>query len=324
MKKAMVIGAMGGTGAAITEELVRRGIPVIAFGRSRSKLEQFAARLGNPAHLSLAVGDACRADDVSAASEDADVLFHCANVPYHEMETKLIPLGEAVMEAANRRGQQVVVVDGIYPYGRRQAELVTEEHPKQPHTRKGRTRLHFAEMIFDKRWYNVRPLIARLPDYYGPTANQASYLGGTLEAIAAGKMAMFIGNMHVPREYVYLPDAANMIVELSLHDHAYGQEWNIPGGGIIAGDEIVRIARKAAGFKKSVLPLGRYSLKAIGLFVPVMREVVEMLYLTTEPLRLSGEKYKQLIGPIKATSFEQGISETMHALKQQSTAVIGG
>lgn len=315
MKKAIVIGATGGTGAAITEELVSRGMPVIAFGRSRGKLEQFAARLGNPPHLSLAVGDAFQADDVAAASEGAEVLFHCANVPYHEMESKLISLGEAIMEAADRHGLRVVAIDGIYPYGRRQAELVTEEHPKQPHTRKGRTRLHFAEMIFDKRWRNARPLIARLPDYYGPTANQASYLGGTLEAIAAGKMAMFIGNMHVPREYVFLPDAANMIVELSLHDHAYGQEWNIPGGGIIAGDEIVCIARAASGSNKPVLPLGKLGLATLGLFVPVMKEIVEMLYLTTEPLRLSGDKYKRLIGPIKATSFETGIAKTIHSLK---------
>ena len=39
MKKAIVIGATGGTGAAIVEELVKRDIDVIAFGRSRSKLE---------------------------------------------------------------------------------------------------------------------------------------------------------------------------------------------------------------------------------------------------------------------------------------------
>lgn len=32
-------------------------------------------------------------------------------------------------------------------------------------------------------------MIVRLPDYYGPTANEASYLGSTLESIARGKMA---------------------------------------------------------------------------------------------------------------------------------------
>ncbi|NIK71338.1 SDR family NAD(P)-dependent oxidoreductase [Paenibacillus sp. BK720] len=316
MKKAVVIGATGGTGAAITEELASRGIPVVAFGRSRSKLENFAARLGHPANLALAVGDAFKADDVEKASRGAEVMFHCANVPYHEMEERLIPLGEAVMEAADRLGLKVVVIDGIYPYGKRQMELVTEEHPKQPHTRKGRTRLKFAEMVFDAKWRRARPLIVRLPDYYGPTANEASYLGSTLEAIAAGKTAFFIGNMNVPREYVYLPDAAKMIAEISLRDQAYGQEWNIPGGDVISGHEIVRLAREASGSKKAVLPLGKAGLSLLGLFVPVMKEVVEMLYLTTEPLRLSGEKYERFIGPIEATGFERGISGTIGRLKK--------
>lgn len=123
--------------------------------------------------------------------------------------------------------------------------IFTEKHPKQPHTRKGQIRLQFEQMIFDKRWKQARPLIARLPDYYGPTANQASYLGSTLEAVAAGKMAFFIGNMDVPREYVYLPDAA-----------------------------------------------------------------------TTDPLRLSGEKYERWIGQIPAISFEEGIAATIHQLKR--------
>ncbi|MFX3631585.1 MAG: hypothetical protein ACE3L7_01400 [Candidatus Pristimantibacillus sp.] len=46
MNKAIVAGATGGTGASITEDLVKRGIHTIAFGRSRQKLEQLAARVG--------------------------------------------------------------------------------------------------------------------------------------------------------------------------------------------------------------------------------------------------------------------------------------
>lgn len=315
MKKAIVIGATGGTGAAIVEELVKRGIPVIAFGRSRSKLEQFAARLGNPPELSIATGDAFQTDDVESASKEADVMFHCANVPYHEMEDRLLPLGKAVMQAADRLGLKVVVVDGIYPYGRRQADPVTENHPKEPHTRKGRIRLQFGQMVMDSQWKNARPLIVRLPDYYGPTANQASYLGGTLEAIARGKMGFFIGNMQVPREYVYLPDAAKMVVEIATRDHAYGQEWNIPGAGTISGNEIVRLSRLASGSAKPVIPLGKIGLSLLGMVIPVMKEVVEMLYLTNEPLRLSGEKYERFIGPIPATSYEEGITETIRQLK---------
>ncbi|MDQ0060908.1 NAD-dependent epimerase/dehydratase family protein [Paenibacillus harenae] len=316
MKKAIVVGSTGGTGAVITAELVKRGIPTVAFGRSRQKLEQLARKLGNPSNLSIAVGDAFNPDDLAAAAKETDVLFHCANVPYHEMESKLLPLGESVMEAANRLSLKVVAIDGIYPYGRKQMNKVTEEHPKQPHTKKGKVRLAFEQMIFSQRWSETKVMIVRLPDYYGPTANQASYLGGTLESIAAGKMAFFIGNMKVPREYVYLPDAAIMVVELAGHDKAYGQNWNIPGSDIISGNEIVRIARQASGTVKPVIPLGKAGLSLLGLFVPVMKEVVEMLYLTEEPLRLSGEKYERLIGKIPATKPVDGITATIRELQK--------
>lgn len=320
MKKAIVIGATGGTGAAITEELVKRGVETIAFGRSRQKLEQLARRLGNPKHLTLSVGDAMRHEDIVAQAGGADVMFHCANVPYHEMVNKLIPLGESVMEAAERLAIKVVAIDGIYPYGRRQTELITEEHPKQPHTIKGKIRLDYERMLFSKRWSHAQVMIVRLPDYYGPTANEASYLGSTLEAIAAGKMAFFIGNMQVPREYVYLPDAAAMVTELASKDFAYGQNWNIPGGGVISGREIVRIAQSARGIAKPVIPLKKFGLSLIGMGVPVMKEIVEMLYLTEEPLELSGEKYKRLIGPIRATPFKEGIASTVAALQESKVS----
>ncbi|MCC0563311.1 NAD-dependent epimerase/dehydratase family protein [Brevibacillus borstelensis] len=315
MEKAIVVGATGGTGAAITEELVKRGIRTVAFGRSLQKLERLRDGLGNPENLTLAAGDAFRPHDIVRAAEGADVLFHCANVPYHEMESKLIPLGESVMEAAGQLSLKVVAIDGIYPYGRRQMERVTEDHPKQPHTRKGKTRLAYEQMLFDSRWKRARVMIVRLPDYYGPTANEASYLGSTLEAIAAGRMAFFIGNMRVPREYVYLPDAAFMIAELAAKEEAYGENWNIPGAGLISGKEIVRIARQASGSSKPVIPLGRGGLALLGMFVPVMKEVIEMLYLTEEPLVLSGEKYESLIGPIRATAFEEGIGRTVRLLQ---------
>jgi len=315
MNKAIVLGATGGTGMAITEELVKRGIPVVAFGRSSEKLRQLAARSGNPERLTLKTGDAFAASDIVAAAEGADVLFQCANVPYHEMAARLLPLGESVMEAANRLGLKVVAIDGIYPYGRRTVERALEDHPKNPHTVKGRVRLAYERLLFDRRWERVRTLIARLPDYYGPSANQASYLGSTMEGIAAGNPALFIGNMRVPREFVYLPDAAIMVVELASRDEAYGQNWHIPGAGLIAGRDIVRLAQQASGMSKPVIPVGRLGLSLLGLFVPVMKEVVEMLYLTEEPFVLSGEKYERLIGPIPATPFEEGIRATIRSLQ---------
>ncbi|KWX69393.1 epimerase [Paenibacillus riograndensis] len=323
VKKAVVLGATGGTGTVIIAELLKRGISTVAFGRALPKLEQFAAKLGNPAELILKTGDVFKPEDVYQAAQGADVIFHCASVPYHEMSTKLLPMGEAVMEAANRLGTRVVAIDGIYPYGRRKDEQpISEDFPKNPHTKKGKVKLEFERMFFSPRWSRTERMIVRLPDYYGAAANEASYLGSTLEAIAAGKPGMFIGNMSVPREYVYLPDAAVMIVELALREEAYGQNWNIPGAGTISGKEIVRLARAASGRSKPVIPVGPIGLSLLGLFVPVMKEIVEMLYLTKEPLRLSGRKYERLAGPIPATSFEDGIRETIRAIQSRQAKAL--
>ncbi|GIO16490.1 oxidoreductase [Cohnella xylanilytica] len=320
MKKAIVLGATGGVGHPLTAELVSRGVETVAFGRSAGKLQRLAQELGNPVNLSIETGDAFKPDDIMRAAGGADVIFHSANIPYHEMESRLLPLGQSVMEAADRLGAKVVVVDGIYPYGRRTTGKATEEHPKNPHTRKGKTRLAYEKLIFDARWNNARPLIVRLPDYYGPSA-QASYLNVTMEAIAAGKPTAFVGNMKVPREYVYLPDAARMIVEIALRDDSYGrgENWHIPGPPrLLSGRELVRIAQEAAGTREAVFPLGRIGLSLIGMFNPVMKEVVEMLYLTEEPFVLSGEKYERRIGPIRWTPHEQAIAETIRQLRKKS------
>ncbi|MNP81285.1 hypothetical protein D3C76_1796020 [compost metagenome] len=48
-----------------------------------------------------------------------------------------------------------------------------------------------------------------------------------------------------------------------------------------------------------------------------MKEIVEMLYLTEEPLILSRQKYEERIGPVVATSFEEGIALTIKELELQ-------
>lgn len=318
ISSALVLGATGGTGRAIVEELLRREIPVIAFGRSSAKLQQMAAELGDPALLSCYTGDVFQTKEVQQAAKGVEVIFQCASVPYHEMNDRQLPLGQSVLQAAETLGSKVVVVDGIYPYSIRSSnEPITEDYPKQPPTVKGRTKLALEQLIFDPHWQSLQAMIVRLPDYYGPSANQASYVFSTLQSIAHGKIGMFIGNTKIAREYVYLPDAAHMIVELACREQAYGQNWHIPSAGPIDGKTLIALAREAAQKgNKPVIPLGKWSLRLLGRSVPVMKEIVEMLYLTEKPLLLSGRKYEQYIGEILRTSYPDGIATTIRHLQQ--------
>lgn len=312
MKKAIVLGATGGTGQVIVSELLNRGIKVIAFGRSESKLKQLKEKQEYHRNLFYALGDVFKPETIVEAAGGADVIFQCANVKYQEMEEKLDFLGKSVMEAADTLGKKVVIVDGVYVYGH-QVMKGNETHPHQPHTKKGKIRVDFENLIFSEQYKKAKPLIVRLPDYYGPTS-QNSYLQPTLNGMAEDKTSIFIGNLKTAREYVYLPDAAKMIVNIAEVEDAYGENWNVPGSGLISGKEIIRIARQSTGNRKPVMPLRTNALRVIGLFDTFMKEIVEMMYLTEEGFILSGEKYEQRIGPVPTTSFQKGINDTLQSL----------
>ncbi|KAB2486533.1 SDR family NAD(P)-dependent oxidoreductase [Priestia endophytica] len=312
MKKAIVLGATGGTGQAIVSELLSRGIQVIAFGRSENKLKELMKEHNFISLLTYKLGDIFDYKAIIEAAKDTDIIFQCGNVQYHEMAEKLLSLGENVMKAANILGKKIVIVDGIYVYGHQVAKG-DESHPKQPHTKKGKIRLEFESLIFNKKWNNAKALIVRLPDYYGITS-QNSYLHPTLTGLAANKISVFIGNLTTPREYVYLPDAAKMMVEIADKDDSYGENWNIPGAGLISGKELIKIVREITGNKKLVIPLNKNAIRISGWFDPIMKEVVEIMYLTEEGFILSGEKYENRIGEIIATPYKDGLKETLNFL----------
>lgn len=234
-------------------------------------------------------------------------------MPYTEWGDKLLPLASAVMQGAKQAGAKVVVIDNIYPYGRRVGTApATEEHPKQPHTRKGCLRLEMERIILEAHRDGTPAAIVRLPDFYGPDAPN-TMLHLTFEAIARGKTAMYVGKLDVPREFIYLPDGAKAAVELAFRNDVYGESWHIPGAGVIAGKELLRIAREEAGHRRPVRSIGRGMFTLLGLFSPAMCEVKEMLYLTEEPFVLSGAKNEQRIGSLPATPYETGLRRTVRA-----------
>lgn len=54
----------------------------------------------------------------------------------------------------------------------------------------------------------------------------------------------------------------------------------------------------------------RRSIILLGLFDKMMRELVEMMYLTEDPVVLCGEKYASRIGSIPCTPYHLGIQNS--------------
>jgi nucleoside-diphosphate-sugar epimerase len=58
----------------------------------------------------------------------------------------------------------------------------------------------------------------------------------------------------------------------------------------------------------------------MGLFNPMMRELVEMSYLHTTPVVLDDSAIQKLLGPVKKTSYDEGIRKTLEAMKAVPSA----
>ncbi|MDZ5476831.1 NAD(P)H-binding protein [Bacillus thuringiensis] len=310
MKKALVLGASGSMGYAIVNELCGRGIHVVAFARNKERL---GALFSGNKHVEVVAGDVFVKEDIMNAAKDVDIIFHVVNIPYSDWEKQQEKLLINILEVSKHYGIKLGIVDNIYAYGRQGEGLVKEEAKKRPHTKKGKIRLQLEEMA---KQANVRMFIAHFPDFYGPNA-ESTLVHHTLKGILANKMSSFVGDKKIAREYIFTPDGAKTMVELALHDEAYGQNWNIPGYGVITGEEMIQHIRELTGYTKRVITVKRGMIQFIGLFDKQMKEFMEMLYLTEKPVVLSGEKYERYIGDIPKTSYYNGLKEMIISMQKK-------
>ncbi|MBS4210039.1 SDR family NAD(P)-dependent oxidoreductase [Bacillus sp. FJAT-50079] len=305
MKKALVLGASGGIGYALVRELTARGIEVIAFSRGEEKLN---ALFQHEAQVTIFPGDVLVEREVIEAADGVDVIFHAVSFPYQEWNEKHPSCMEIIIKTAKMREAKIAFVDNIYAYGRQSQIEVYEDTKKEPHTKKGKIRLSMENRL---KGSGVPFLIVHMPDLYGPNAEN-TILHETLKNVVQNKTANYVGHLKIAREFLFTLDGAKALVELALREDAYNQNWNIPSAHPIIGEEIIEILRQETGYKKPIRMVSKTMIRIIGIFQPFMKEMVEMMYLTEDPVILSGKKYEEKIGTIPRTPYKEGIKITLN------------
>jgi hypothetical protein len=58
-------------------------------------------------------------------------------------------------------------------------------------------------------------------------------------------------------------------------------------------------------------------LRVIGLFQPIMRELVEMNYLLTDPLILDDSALRALLSDVKKTPLREGLKQSLEAARRK-------
>lgn len=310
MRRALVLGATGGMGYSIVNELSSRGIKVVAFARNKEKLTRMFKADPN---IVIQSGDVLNRKQLENVASDVDVIFQAINIPYGDWQSKLIPLNENVITTVRKVSAKIAVVDNIYAYGKSNGDKVSETTTKKPNTRKGKLRLDMENLYKNS---GVPYVIAHFPDFYGPYAEN-SQLNYMIRQIAADKKARFIGKQDVLREHIYTPDGAKAIVELALREDSYWQCWNIPAYDVITGEEIIKLIREITGYTKKVGLVTKNMLHFMGIFNRQMREFVEMQYLNEDPVVLDGRKFEEHIALVPKTPYDEGLKKTINIYKNE-------
>lgn len=219
-----------------------------------------------------------------------------------------------VIEICKDEGCKLVFFDNVYMYDENYLGKMTESTPINPPSKKGKVRTEVANMIMDAvKNHGLKALIARSADFYGPgIPKSTSLLNETVfKPLNSGKKANWLCSTEYKHSFTYTADAGKATALLGNSDKAYGQVWHLPtAANPLTGKELITLAADKLGATPKIQLASRFIVKIMGLFMPIMRESVEMLYQYDRDYVFDSAKFENEFG-ITPTSYEDGISEVI-------------
>ncbi|MCU0514171.1 MAG: hypothetical protein MUE40_16570 [Anaerolineae bacterium] len=156
----------------------------------------------------------------------------------------------------------------------------------------------------------MRVAVGRASDFYGPRVLEGTpgdrvfipaLRGGTLQAL---------GRLDMPHTYTYMPDIGKALVLLGQREEALGQAWHVPSAPAATMQQVIDQVLALTGQKVKIQLAGRGTLRLLGLFMPIMRELQKTLYQFDAPFIVDSSKFERAFG-LHATPLAQGLATTL-------------
>ncbi|QEC68355.1 NAD-dependent epimerase/dehydratase family protein [Panacibacter ginsenosidivorans] len=216
-----------------------------------------------------------------------------------------------VINACKAAGSKLIFFDNVYMYGKVDG-VMTEETPFNPCSKKGEIRAAIATQLLDEmRMGNIKALIARAADFYGPVGFKTSVPNMLVfENLKNSKKAQWLANAKVPHSFTYVPDAAKALYMLANDDTAFGQTWHVPTAGHpLTGEEFIKQAAEYMKVFNNYSTLPVWMMQLAGIFNRPIKESVEMIYQSQFPYIFNSTKFDKAFN-FEPTSYQDGIRET--------------
>lgn len=305
-KDVHVVFGTGPLGLSVMNALVRRG--------KRTRMVNRSGKADVPQGVEVVAGDAYDANFTTQVTNDAAVVYQCAQPAYTEWQEKFPPLQAAILEGAAANQAKFIVGENLYMYGDVDGRI-HEDLPYTAKTKKGRVRAAMAQAVLEAhKAGKVRAAVGRGSDFFGPRVLGSSLGERELYPLVAGKTVQVYGNPDLPHSYTFIDDFGTALVMLGENDSALGQAWHVPNAPTLTQREMVTMMFEEAGLPPKIGTLSPLMIRMGGLFVPEAREMVEMMYEFTKPFIVDSSKFVRAFGDI-ATPHRDAARKTVEWFK---------
>lgn len=302
-----ILGANGTIGAPLAKELKAYTNRIRLVSRNPKKVnatdELFPADLSVP-------------DQVEKAIAGSSIVYLLVGFDYNHKvwQDRWPKLMRSAIDACIKHKAKLVFFDNVYMYDKDALSHMTEATPLNPSSRKGAVRKEIADMLLEAaKTGKLQALIARSADFYGPGNDKSFLIEVIYKNIKKGKKANWFMDADKKHSFTYTPDAAKATALLGNTADAYNQVWHLPTDpDTLTGRQMADLFIKEMRGPSGIAILPNWLLKIVGLFVPVMREMPEMMYQYDRDYVFDSGKFTARFG-MKATPYAQGVKATVSA-----------
>ena len=237
-KRVLVTGADGFIGSHLCEYLVSRVGKVKALCQYNSFnswgwLDQ-SPLLGE---MEVVTGDVRDPFFCHQVTQDVDLVFHLAALiaipfsyvaPQSYVETNVIGTLNLCQAALDRSLEKILVTSTSEVYGTAQYVPIDEKHPLQPQSPYSASKIGADAMAMSYyNAFNLPLFIARPFNTYGPRQSARAVIPTIITQIASGMKQIKLGDCTPTRDFNYVEDTCEGMVQLMACDQVIGKTVNI-------------------------------------------------------------------------------------------------